>query len=63
VTPQMREEIGKTLCRCLKDIGYQNAGTVEFLMDEDRQLLLHRDEYAHPGGASGDGSDYRGSTW
>ena len=38
VTPQMREEIGKTLCGCLADIGYQNAGTVEFLMDEDRQL-------------------------
>jgi acetyl-CoA carboxylase biotin carboxylase subunit len=38
VTPQMREEIGKTLCRSLADIGYQNAGTVEFLMDEDKQL-------------------------
>ena len=38
VTPKMREELGRTLCRCLKDIGYQNAGTVEFLMDEDRQL-------------------------
>jgi acetyl-CoA carboxylase biotin carboxylase subunit len=38
VTPQMREEIGHTLCRCLSDIGYQNAGTIEFLMDEDRQL-------------------------
>ncbi len=33
VSPKMREEIGKTLCRCLSDIGYQNAGTVEFLMD------------------------------
>jgi acetyl-CoA carboxylase biotin carboxylase subunit len=38
VTPKMREEIGHTLCRCLIDIGYQNAGTVEFLMDEDGQL-------------------------
>jgi acetyl-CoA carboxylase biotin carboxylase subunit len=38
VTPKMREEIGQTLCRCLAEIGYQNAGTVEFLMDEDRQL-------------------------
>jgi acetyl-CoA carboxylase biotin carboxylase subunit len=36
----MREQIGKTLCRCLKDIGYQNAGTVEFLMDADRQLYF-----------------------
>jgi acetyl-CoA carboxylase biotin carboxylase subunit len=38
VTPAMREEISKTLCRCLAEIGYQNAGTVEFLMDEDGQL-------------------------
>src|SRR5271157_1649469 len=38
VTPKMREEIGRTLCHCLKDIGYQNCGTVEFLMDEDGQL-------------------------
>jgi acetyl-CoA carboxylase biotin carboxylase subunit len=40
VTPKMREEIGRTLCRCLKDIGYQNAGTVEFLMDADRKLYF-----------------------
>ncbi len=40
VTPKMREEIGKTLCHCLTEIGYQNAGTVEFLMDEDRKLYF-----------------------
>ena len=40
VTPKMREEIGSTLCRCLTDIGYQNAGTVEFLMDATRQLYF-----------------------
>ena len=40
VTPKMREEIGKTLCRCLTEIGYQNAGTIEFLMDEDGQLYF-----------------------
>ena len=34
----MREELGKTICRCLMEIGYQNAGTIEFLMDENRQL-------------------------
>jgi acetyl-CoA carboxylase biotin carboxylase subunit len=38
VTPRMREEIGRTLCHCLKEIGYQNCGTVEFLMDEEGQL-------------------------
>src|SRR5450631_1646326 len=40
VTPRLREELGRTLCRCLKEIGYQNAGTVEFLMDEDRKLYF-----------------------
>jgi len=40
VTPRLREEIGKTLCRCLSDIGYQNAGTVEFLMDADHRLYF-----------------------
>ena len=40
VTPKLREEIHKTLCRSLTDIGYQNAGTVEFLMDEDRKLYF-----------------------
>jgi len=38
VTAAMREEISRTLCRCLTDIGYQNAGTVEFLMGDDGQL-------------------------
>ena len=28
-------------------------------MDEDRQALLHRDEHAHPGGASGHRSHHR----
>jgi len=40
VTPRLREELGRTLCRCLSEIGYQNAGTVEFLMDADRQLYF-----------------------
>ncbi len=40
VTPKMRDEIGRTLKHCLTEIGYQNAGTVEFLMDEDRQLYF-----------------------
>src|SRR6202522_2842407 len=40
VTQKMRDEIGKTLRRCLGAIGYQNAGTVEFLMDEDGKLYF-----------------------
>jgi acetyl-CoA carboxylase biotin carboxylase subunit len=40
MTPRLREELSRTVCRCLSEIGYQNAGTVEFLMDKDRQLYF-----------------------
>ena len=40
MTPRLREELGRTLCRCLAEIGYQNAGTVEFIMDEDGRLYF-----------------------
>jgi acetyl-CoA carboxylase, biotin carboxylase subunit len=38
VTQEMRDEIGKGLEKSLSEIGYVNAGTVEFLMDEDGSL-------------------------
>ena len=38
VTQKMRTEIGKKLEQSLSEIGYVNAGTVEFLMDEDGSL-------------------------
>jgi acetyl-CoA carboxylase biotin carboxylase subunit len=40
VTPKIREEIARTLKKSLADIGYQNAGTIEFLMDEDGKLYF-----------------------
>jgi acetyl-CoA carboxylase biotin carboxylase subunit len=40
VTPKLREDIGKTLKRSLEAVGYQNAGTIEFLMDEDGKLYF-----------------------
>jgi len=40
VTPKLREELGHTLCKCLADIGYQNAGTIEFLMDAEKKLYF-----------------------
>ena len=40
VTPRLREEIGRTLKKSLENVGYQNAGTVEFLMDEDGKLYF-----------------------
>jgi acetyl-CoA carboxylase, biotin carboxylase subunit len=38
VNEELRQTIGKKLETCLADIGYSNAGTVEFLMDEDGSL-------------------------
>jgi len=40
VTPELRNAINEKLCATLGDIGYVNAGTVEFLMDEDGQLYF-----------------------
>jgi len=38
VTPALRERIGGILVKTLSNIGYMNAGTIEFLMDEDGSL-------------------------
>ena len=40
VSPKLRAELGKTIERSLKDIGYWNAGTIEFLMDEDGKIYF-----------------------
>lgn len=40
VTPQLRERISNTLKKAMGEIGYTNAGTVEFLMDEDGSLYF-----------------------
>jgi len=38
VSPELRAEIGRILSKTLSEIGYVNAGTIEFLMDEDKKL-------------------------
>src|SRR5205823_8561504 len=38
MTPESRARIGEVLYKTLSGIGYVNAGTVEFLMDEDGRL-------------------------
>jgi acetyl-CoA carboxylase biotin carboxylase subunit len=38
VTPELRDRIGGILVKALSEIGYWNAGTIEFLMDEDGSL-------------------------
>jgi len=38
VTPELRERVGGLLSKTLSHLGYWNAGTVEFLMDEQGNL-------------------------
>ena len=40
VTPELRKQIGEVLSKTLSEIGYVNAGTIEFLMDRDRRLYF-----------------------
>jgi acetyl-CoA carboxylase biotin carboxylase subunit len=40
VSPKLRADLGKTIERSLKEIGYWNAGTIEFLMDEDGKIYF-----------------------
>jgi acetyl-CoA carboxylase biotin carboxylase subunit len=35
VTPELRKEMGERALRALRAIGYNNVGTIEFLMDDD----------------------------
>lgn len=40
LTPERRKEIGDTAVRLAKAVGYQSAGTVEFLMDEQGRFYF-----------------------
>jgi acetyl-CoA carboxylase biotin carboxylase subunit len=40
VTPEMRKEVGDVLSKTLSQVGYHNAGTIEFLMDQQRRLYF-----------------------
>ena len=40
VSPELRKEIGEILSKTLSAVGYHNAGTIEFLMDQDRRLYF-----------------------
>ena len=40
VSPKLRADLGQTIQRCMKDVGYWNAGTIEFLMDEDGKIYF-----------------------
>ena len=35
LTPELRERMGEAAVRLCREVGYENAGTIEFLLDED----------------------------
>ncbi len=55
-----REDICKAAVRMIKAADYTNAGTVEFIVDQDDKFLFHRGQRADPGGAPGQRDDHRG---
>jgi acetyl-CoA carboxylase, biotin carboxylase subunit len=40
VTPEMRRRMGEAACRVAAEVGYINAGTVEFLVDRERTFYF-----------------------
>ncbi len=58
LTAERREAMSSAARAAAQAVGYVNAGTVEFIADDER-LLLHRDEHPAAGRASGDRDDHR----
>jgi acetyl-CoA carboxylase biotin carboxylase subunit len=40
MTPELRKEVGDILSKTLSQVGYHNAGTIEFLMDQQSRLYF-----------------------
>jgi acetyl-CoA carboxylase biotin carboxylase subunit len=40
LTPELRRQMGETAVRACREIGYVSAGTMEFLLDEDRNFYF-----------------------
>ncbi len=40
VGPQLRRELGEVAVKAVKSVGYENAGTIEFLVDSDRNYYF-----------------------
>ena len=59
MTPLLREKMGAAAIAAAKAVGYVGAGTCEFLVDAERQLLLPRDEHARAGRARRHGARHR----
>ena len=55
-----RKAMGEQAVALARAVDYQSAGTVEFIVDRDRNFYLPRDEHAAAGRASGDRARHRG---
>jgi acetyl-CoA carboxylase biotin carboxylase subunit len=40
MTPDLREKIGESIVRAMKEVGYANVGTLEFLVDERKNFYF-----------------------
>src|SRR5207237_2603745 len=40
VTPSLRKKMGNAAVKLAKSVGYENAGTIEFLVDQDRRFYF-----------------------
>ncbi len=49
LTPALREKMGSLACELAEAAGYVNAGTVEFILDEDGFLLFSGNEHQAAG--------------
>ena len=54
-----RKAMGEQAVALAKAVGYDSAGTVEFVAGQDKQLLFPGNEYAAAGRASGDRAGHR----
>ena len=57
--PETRRAMGEQAVALARAVGYRSAGTVEFIVDAERRVLLPGDEHAAAGRASRDRADHR----
>ena len=58
MTPERRRQMGEAAVAAARAVDYRGAGTVEFIVDARRRVLLHGDEHAAAGRASGHRDDH-----
>jgi len=59
VDAKLRKELGAKVVKALEEIGYTNAGTIEFLMDQDGAMYFIEMNTRHSGRTSRYGTRHR----